>query len=243
MGGLFPIGPSMDEISSAIDATATPVAMSPFDLTGAEAAAWKPGNSALRPLSDKPENPALRAVAGQPRRSPRDLPPIPDDPPYSSYIGNMNYKTTIGELKAFLEKELGVQPEEGVVKEVRFIERDGQFQGYGFAEFIDRDALQHIVNAGRSGSLVLEGRILRVDIAKQKSDSDAPRARSGSDVGAMERTMRNKQLNQLMRGHQRTNSSSVAETESRSRSASLIQEIDNSGGDELDESWRAPRRR
>jgi len=104
-------------------------------------------------LSSRPDR------AGPPRE---DL-PLPTEPPYTAFIGNLAFDLTESELEDFFG---GVQ-----TKSVKIIkDRDEKPKGFGYIEFADLEGLKDAL--AKSGSN-LAGRSIRVSVA------EPPKERSG----------------------------------------------------------------
>jgi len=114
-------------------------------------------------------------------REPRQRPsrPIPENPPYTAYFGNLPEDTTEESLRSVIAPLK--------VKSIRLITHDdGRLKGFGYVEFEDRADLE---NAIRGEEVMYKGRILRIDVAEQKEKPEKPsdnsnwRARSDNKNG------------------------------------------------------------
>ncbi|KAL4074999.1 hypothetical protein V8B97DRAFT_1660255 [Scleroderma yunnanense] len=95
--------------------------------------------------------------------SPREDLPLPTQPPYTVFVGNLTFDITETELEMFFS------PHE--IKSVKIIkDRDDKPKGFGYIEFADLDALKDALT--RSGT-TLSGRTVRVSVA------EPPKERSG----------------------------------------------------------------
>ncbi|KAH9945487.1 uncharacterized protein BXZ73DRAFT_96476 [Epithele typhae] len=92
--------------------------------------------------------------------------PLPTEPPFTAFIGNLTFDITESELEEFFD---------GKTKSVKIIkDRDDKPKGFGYVEFIDLDALKGAI--AKSGSS-LAGRAIRVSVA------EPPKERSGFGGG------------------------------------------------------------
>jgi translation initiation factor 4B len=83
--------------------------------------------------------------------------PIPDEAPYTAFIGNLSFNVTDNDISLFFG--------EGTVKSVRMV-MDMQTQrpkGYGYVEFEDR---QGLVNALKMNGESLQNRQVRINVAE-----------------------------------------------------------------------------
>lgn len=102
----------------------------------------------------------------------REEVPLPSQPPYTAFVGNLSFDLTEAELGEFF------QPLK--VKEVKVIrDRDGKAKGFGYIEFEDLDGLKEAL--ARSGTS-FANRTVRVSVAEPPK-SDRP---GGGFGGAFE---------------------------------------------------------
>ncbi|GAA5942447.1 hypothetical protein JCM3775_006990 [Rhodotorula graminis] len=84
--------------------------------------------------------------------------PIPTEPPYTAFVGNLSFETREGDLEAFFEG-LGV-------KSVRLVDgQDGKPRGFGYVEFATVDDLKNALTATGAD---LQGRAIRVGVAEAR---------------------------------------------------------------------------
>jgi translation initiation factor 4B len=99
---------------------------------------------------------------------PRDDVPLPTQPPYTAFIGNLAFDLTEGELQQFFS---GLK-----IKSIKIIkDKDEKPKGFGYIEFEELDGLKDALS--KSGSN-FSGRTIRVSVA------EPPKERSG--FGAVE---------------------------------------------------------
>ncbi|KAH9941361.1 hypothetical protein B0H21DRAFT_753305 [Amylocystis lapponica] len=107
-------------------------------------------------------------MTSRPDRGPfREDLPLPTEPPYTAFIGNLAFDLTESELEDFFG---GAQ-----TKSVKIIkDREEKPKGFGYIEFVDLDGLKDALT--KSGSNVA-GRTIRVSVA------EPPKERSGFGGG------------------------------------------------------------
>ncbi|CAL1715712.1 unnamed protein product [Somion occarium] len=108
-------------------------------------------------------------LSSRPDRSgpPREDLPLPTEPPYTAFVGNMVFDLTDMDLEEFFGSDK--------VKNVKIIkDRDDRPKGFGYVEFIDLDSLKEAL--AKSGAS-LAGRNIRVSVA------EPPKERSGFGAG------------------------------------------------------------
>ncbi|KAG6861251.1 hypothetical protein C0995_002373 [Termitomyces sp. Mi166 len=87
---------------------------------------------------------------------PRDDIPLPSNPPYTAFIGNLAFDLTESELEEFFTPLK--------TKSVKIIrDRDDKPKGFGYVEFDDLDGLKEAIS--KSGS-TFSGRTIRVSVAE-----------------------------------------------------------------------------
>ena len=91
------------------------------------------------------------------------------------YVGNLAYTTTDESLRAFFESAGAVKTAEVVMDRER-----GRSKGVGFVEMMTADEAQTAIS--RLNNQSLDGRPIRIDLAKPKDSSDRP-MRSGGGFG------------------------------------------------------------
>jgi hypothetical protein len=92
------------------------------------------------------------------RERERERKPIPTEPPFSMYVGNVDFDATERDLGEFFERD-------GVVTSVRLIkDRDGRSKGYGYVDFETSAALASALNRHNEPLL---SRALRLDVADE----------------------------------------------------------------------------
>ncbi|CAK5268591.1 unnamed protein product [Mycena citricolor] len=106
-------------------------------------------------LSSRPD----RVAAGPPRD---DL-PLPTQPPYTAFVGNLSFDLTEGELEEFFGS-----PRTKSIKLIK--DREDKPKGFGYIEFEDLDDLKDAI--AKNGSN-FSGRTIRVSVA------DPPKERGG----------------------------------------------------------------
>ncbi|KAJ3818985.1 hypothetical protein F5880DRAFT_1625805 [Lentinula raphanica] len=99
-------------------------------------------------------------LASRPDRAPpppREDIPLPTQPPYTAFVGNLPFDLMEAELEDFFEKAIHT-------KNVKLIkDRDDKPKGFGYVEFEDLDALKNALDkTGASFS----GRTIRVSVAE-----------------------------------------------------------------------------
>ncbi|KAI0774981.1 hypothetical protein BD413DRAFT_290605 [Trametes elegans] len=96
------------------------------------------------------------------RGPPREDLPLPTEPPFTAFVGNLTFDITEGELEEFFG---------GKTKSVKIIkDRDDKPKGFGYVEFADLDGLKDALAKTNSS---LAGRSVRVSVA------EPPKERSG----------------------------------------------------------------
>ncbi|CCM04697.1 uncharacterized protein FIBRA_06883 [Fibroporia radiculosa] len=94
---------------------------------------------------------------------PREDLPLPTEPPFTAFIGNLAFDLTETELEDFFNA--------ATIKSVKIIrDRDDKPKGFGYIEFTDLDSLKEALNKTNSN---LAGRAIRVSVA------EPPKERSG----------------------------------------------------------------
>ena len=91
------------------------------------------------------------------------------------YVGNLAYSTTDESLRAFFESAGAVKTAEVVMDRER-----GRSKGFGFVEMMSAEDAQNAIQ--RLNNQSLDGRPIRIDLAKPKDSSDRP-MRSGGGFG------------------------------------------------------------
>ena len=91
------------------------------------------------------------------------------------YVGNLAYTTTDESLRAFFESAGAVKTAEVVMDRER-----GRSKGFGFVEMMTAEEAQTAIS--RLNNQSLDGRPIRIDLAKPKDSSDRP-MRSGGGFG------------------------------------------------------------
>ncbi|MBX7212761.1 MAG: RNA-binding protein [Thermoflexales bacterium] len=91
------------------------------------------------------------------------------------YVGNLAYATTDESLRAFFETAGAVKTAEVVMDRER-----GRSKGFGFVEMMSAEDAQNAIQ--RLNNQSLDGRPIRIDLAKPKDSSDRP-MRSGGGFG------------------------------------------------------------
>ncbi|KAH8093701.1 hypothetical protein BXZ70DRAFT_948768 [Cristinia sonorae] len=103
-------------------------------------------------------------LQSRPDRSgpPREDLPLPTEPPFTAFVGNLAFDLTELDLEEFFSSK---------TKSVKIIrDRDDKPKGFGYVEFVDLDALKEAL--AKTGSS-LSGRTIRVSVA------EPPKERSG----------------------------------------------------------------
>jgi len=97
---------------------------------------------------------------GSSDRAPRERQPVPTEPPYTAFIGNLSYEIT----EELLEEYFG---ELGVIS-VRLMKDSatGKPKGFGYIEFRTQDGLTNALSANNA---TFQNRPLNVDVAKPPS--------------------------------------------------------------------------
>lgn len=96
--------------------------------------------------------------------------PIPDEPPFTAFIGSMSFESTDADLSAFFE---GLP-----VTSIRIVTEgfSGKSKGFGYVEFSSREALEDALS--RTGG-VITGRPVRISVAEPPRSSAS--AADGAD--------------------------------------------------------------
>ncbi|KAI0366326.1 RNA-binding domain-containing protein [Pilatotrama ljubarskyi] len=103
------------------------------------------------------------------RGPPREDLPLPTEPPFTAFVGNLTFDITEGELEEFFG---------GKTKSVKIIkDRDEKPKGFGYVEFTDLEGLKEAL--AKTGT-PLAGRAVRVSVA------EPPKERSGFGGGSFE---------------------------------------------------------
>ncbi|KND02879.1 uncharacterized protein SPPG_01960 [Spizellomyces punctatus DAOM BR117] len=147
------------------------------DLPSAPAAVAEPYGSDSRGYA------AYDAATGRGERDSRPQAPLPDNPPYTCFLGNLAYDVS--------ERDIATLFGDLKVKNIRIVmEPTGKPKGFGYAEFFDRESLAEALKF--SGESVMR-RSIRIDVAQPPADSrrgpsdqDRP-DRSGELEGAWRR--------------------------------------------------------
>lgn len=101
--------------------------------------------------------------------------PIPDNPPYTAYLGNLSFDTTERDLET-LFRDLNIT-------NIRLIRHDDKPKGFGYIEFGDRISLE---DALKYNSESVRGRQIRIDVAERMllfNSEKQNNRREGSDRG------------------------------------------------------------
>ncbi|EPZ36398.1 RNA-binding domain-containing protein [Rozella allomycis CSF55] len=85
---------------------------------------------------------------------------LPDNPPYTAFIGNLSFQATEEEISAFFGNE-GIQSIRLIRDKV-----DNRFKGYGYVEFKTK---QDLKLAMEKHNMTCCGRSIRVDVAEGKN--------------------------------------------------------------------------
>lgn len=102
----------------------------------------------------------------------RDEIPIPDNPPFTAFVGNLSFEAGEGQLE-----ELFGGPESVVSVRIVVDRMDNKPKGYAYVEFIKREGLESAL--GLSGTQ-LAGRPVRVSVAAAPKEREG---RGGFDRG------------------------------------------------------------
>ncbi|KAH9902549.1 hypothetical protein C8Q73DRAFT_670783 [Cubamyces lactineus] len=103
------------------------------------------------------------------RGPPREDLPLPTEPPFTAFVGNLTFDITESELEEFFG---------GKTKSVKIIkDRDDKPKGFGYVEFSDLEGLKEALT--KTGN-TLAGRAVRVSVA------EPPKERSGFGGGSFE---------------------------------------------------------
>ncbi|EPQ54384.1 hypothetical protein GLOTRDRAFT_44499, partial [Gloeophyllum trabeum ATCC 11539] len=95
-------------------------------------------------------------MSSRPDRPPREDLPLPTQPPYTAFIGNLAFDLTESELEEFFGGSK--------VKSAKIIkDREDKPKGFGYVEFVDLDSLKEALD--KSGSN-FAGRTIRVSVAE-----------------------------------------------------------------------------
>lgn len=100
----------------------------------------------------------------------REIVPIPDKPPYTAHIGNLNFEITTQEVSDFFE-ECGVK----IVRLVRDKVNDHP-KGFGYVEFNTKEGL---IAATKLNGVQVFGRNIRISIARPPKQPRTERPTSG----------------------------------------------------------------
>lgn len=97
-----------------------------------------------------------------PRRGPSI--PIPDEPPFTAFIGNLSFEVN--------EEDIADLFFNSPIVQIRLLrDRDGRPKGFGYVEFESAQALESAL--GKDGES-LKGRGIRIDVAEQQRESSRP---------------------------------------------------------------------
>lgn len=107
-------------------------------------------------------------------RPPREPVPFPENPPFTAYVGNLDYHTSEQDLAEFFAPE-------SKVSNVRLVaDKGGRAKGYGYVEFADLESLKNAVE--KSGQTLLD-RPLKIDVADAKPAEGERRPRPERSFG------------------------------------------------------------
>ncbi|KAI9561475.1 hypothetical protein GHT06_012433 [Daphnia sinensis] len=115
---------------------------------------------------------------GQGYRSGNSGKPLPEEPPYTAYVGNLPDGTVQGDLENMFENL--------TVKNVRMV-RDREtdrFKGFCYVEF---DSQKDLIHALDLDGVLCEGKTLRVDIAEGRKNDNRGDGSYGDRRGAGDR--------------------------------------------------------
>eukprot|EP01116_Phalansterium_solitarium_P012630 TRINITY_DN2909_c0_g1_i1.p1 TRINITY_DN2909_c0_g1~~TRINITY_DN2909_c0_g1_i1.p1 ORF type:complete len:594 (+),score=156.07 TRINITY_DN2909_c0_g1_i1:98-1879(+) len=100
-------------------------------------------------------------------RRPAESRPLPTQPPFTAYVGNLPFDIREHELRTLFAAECQV-------REVRLVfdKETNKSKGFGYVEFDDLESLRTAV--GHSGD-DFEGRAIRIDVADTKQERERPR--------------------------------------------------------------------
>lgn len=102
-------------------------------------------------------------------RPPRADVPFPTEPPYTAFIGNMNFDSSEQDIKDFFEGAANV-----TITSVRLISGfDGKPKGFAYAEFPEADMLRAALELNGSN---LGGRNVRISVAEAPKGRDEGRS-------------------------------------------------------------------
>ncbi|KAG8795246.1 hypothetical protein FRC16_010160, partial [Serendipita sp. 398] len=125
--------------------------------------------TAPAPRADEQRGSALSRAMDRGDRSfsTREELPLPTQPPYTAFVGNLTFDIT--------ERELGDHFRPSEVKTVKIIkDREDKPKGFGYVEFVTLDGLKSALEKSNS---TLAGRTIRVSVA------DPPKEREGRSFG------------------------------------------------------------
>ncbi|KAI0951577.1 hypothetical protein AcW1_008587 [Taiwanofungus camphoratus] len=123
----------------------------------------------MRP-SDRRRDDFLSSRPDRASGPPREDLPLPTEPPFTAFIGNLAFDLTESELEEFFGG-----PQTKSVKIIK--DRDDKPKGFGYIEFVDLEGLKDALT--RTGSN-LAGRTIRVSVA------EPPKERSGFGGGGFD---------------------------------------------------------
>ncbi|KAH7884566.1 hypothetical protein F5I97DRAFT_2074849 [Phlebopus sp. FC_14] len=131
-----------------------------------------PTAPSVRTDEDKPSRPGDRFArrddfaSSRPDRQfapPREDLPLPAQPPYTAFVGNLAFDITESELENFFSPHQA--------KSIKIIkDRDDKPKGFGYIEFVELDALKDALS--RTGTS-LSGRTVRVSVAEPPKERPA----------------------------------------------------------------------
>ncbi|KAJ3220765.1 hypothetical protein HK099_004029 [Clydaea vesicula] len=111
------------------------------------------------------------------RRSDKPKLPVPDNPPYTAFIGNLSFDTT--------EKDLETLFRDLNISHIKLIRADDKPKGFGYIEFGERESL---VDALKFNGESVRNRPIKIDVAEQKQHHNRGGGRGGDrDGGRPER--------------------------------------------------------